>query len=112
VDSSGNLLVDVREDEMMELPASPGLMQNYPNPFNPTTTITYTLPERTPLRLGVYDLLGREVRTLFIGEANPGAHSIEWDGTDDGGRVLASGLYVCRLQTGDGIRVMKMLLLK
>ncbi|MGH8004225.1 MAG: FlgD immunoglobulin-like domain containing protein [Limisphaerales bacterium] len=92
-------------------PANFGL-QNYPNPFNPTTTISYSLPQRAPVRLQVFNLLGQPVRTLAEEDQAAGRHSITWDGTDDKGKILSSGIYFYRLQSKDYVEVNKMLLLK
>ena len=88
------------------------LDQNAPNPFNPVTTLRFGLPEAGEVQLVVYDMLGRPVRTLFAGAAQAGEHSLVWDGTDDAGRALASGVYLYRLQTADGTRVRKMTLVR
>ncbi len=82
------------------------------NPFNPSTTISYFLPQRSQVRLQVFNLLGQPVRTLAEGEQAAGAHSITWDGTDDKGKILSSGIYFYRLQSKDYFEVNKMLLLK
>lgn len=87
------------EDGPPELPRVVSLGRNTPNPFNPRTTIHYALPERSPVRLAVYDLRGRHVRTLVDEEIDGGEHSVEWDGRDRGGRSVASGVYFYRLDT-------------
>ena len=70
-----------------------------PNPFNPSTTVRFDLPESGAVRLVVYDVTGRLVRTLLHGHVAAGAHSVVWDGLDTGGRSAASGVYVVRLTT-------------
>jgi hypothetical protein len=87
---------------------------NYPNPFNPKTTIDYVVPDAGgAVRLGVYDLSGRLVRMLVDGEQPAGRHVAVWDGCDDRGRELASGVYFYRLAIGGGYRTeRKMVLLK
>jgi hypothetical protein len=79
-------------------PATYTLAQNVPNPFNPRTTIRYTLPERADIRLVVYDLTGRRIRTLVRGVQQPGRYSVVWDGRDETGRDVASGIYLYRLE--------------
>jgi choice-of-anchor B domain-containing protein len=74
------------------------LRQNYPNPFNPTTTIGYVLPRGGQARLVVYDGKGRSVRTLIDGSQPAGRHAVAWDGRDNGGRDVASGVYFYELQ--------------
>ncbi|GEM_PF-3226904 len=76
------------------------LEQNLPNPFNPATTIRYTLPEASPVRLTVYNALGQEVRVLVNEAQGPGPHSARWDGRDASGRGAAAGVYFYRLEAG------------
>jgi len=95
-------------------PKSFSLEQNYPNPFNPETTIDFTLPERENLRVSVtvFDMLGRNVRTLFSGRLEAGAHRLKWNGLDNTGNALTSGTYVLQLRSATESRSIKMLLLK
>jgi hypothetical protein len=88
------------------------LDQNHPNPFNPTTTITYEIVADTRLSLEVFDAAGRRVRTLYSGVQSAGRHSTPWDGRDDGGRTVASGIYFYRLRAGEVCLTKKMLLVK
>ncbi|MCX6136591.1 MAG: T9SS type A sorting domain-containing protein [Ignavibacteriales bacterium] len=89
------------------------LQQNYPNPFNPATEISFTLPLTKKISLKVYDMLGREVRTLINnGEYAKGTHTATWDGTDNFGKSAASGSYVYTLRTENVEKTMKMMLLK
>lgn len=74
------------------------LAQNYPNPFNPTTTIAYSLPSTSYVTLRVYDLLGREVTTLFQGSQNQGRYNMQWDGDASYGSPAASGIYLYRFE--------------
>ncbi|RMI04697.1 MAG: T9SS C-terminal target domain-containing protein, partial [Calditrichaeota bacterium] len=83
-----------------------------PNPFNPTTTIAFHLPHVSRITLHVFDVTGRRVRTLVNGKLPAGAHRVVWDGTDDGGRAVAGGVYFYRLQAGDFVATRKMLLIK
>ena len=76
-----------------------GLEQNYPNPFNPQTTIAFSLPRAENVRLSVFDLRGRLVRTLVDGQHAGGDHAVIWDGNDQAGQRVASGSYVYRLTT-------------
>jgi hypothetical protein len=88
------------------------LLANYPNPFNPSTTIAYELPAAESVSLKVYNAAGRLVRTLEDGTRNAGRHEVRWDGTDTGGRSVASGLYYYRLEAGGEARTRPMVLLK
>jgi hypothetical protein len=74
------------------------LSQNAPNPFNPTTTLRFTLETGGDAVLAIYDVTGRHVRTLVSGPMDAGAHQVVWDGTDDAGRAVASGVYMCQLR--------------
>ena len=78
------------------------LFQNAPNPFNPTTTVRYSLAERTHVRLTVYDVGGRLVRTLVDEVQKPDHHRMAWDGLTDGGERVASGLFWVRMITAGG----------
>jgi hypothetical protein len=88
------------------------LEQNVPNPFNPTTTIAFSVPQSARATLVVYDVRGRRVATLLDGHVPAGARSVTWDGVNDSGRQVSSGVYFYRLATGDKVRVRKMLLIK
>ncbi len=92
------------------LPTVYALYQNYPNPFNPATTIRFDLPEHANVQLTVYNTTGQIVRTLVAGELPAGSHRIQWDGRNDGGRTVGSGLYVYRLNANDFVSTHKMLL--
>jgi len=88
------------------------LNQNFPNPFNPETTFRYRLAERTHTKLVIYNTLGQQVRVLTDGNEECGEHSLQWDGRDDAGRALASGVYFYRLTTGDASQIGKAILLR
>ncbi len=88
------------------------LHPNHPNPFNPATTIRYEIPSRGHVRLAVYDVRGRHVRTLVDATRDAGAGTAFWDGRDAGGASVATGVYVYRIETPDGSQARKMVLLK
>ena len=88
------------------------LHNNYPNPFNPATTITYDLPEAANVVLKIYNVLGREVRTLLNTRQQPGIKSVVWDGRNALGIKVSSGIFIYRLQAGDFVQTKKMILLK
>lgn len=67
---------------------------NYPNPFNPSTTIAYTLPEEASIGLEVFDMMGRRVRTLLVGSRSAGYYNVVWNGKDDTGSDVSSGVYI------------------
>jgi hypothetical protein len=91
---------------------------NYPNPFNPSTTIAYSLPEKSSVEIKIFDLQGREIRSFTVGAQSPGYQRVVWNGTNDRGNPIASGVYVYRVTAsslGDGktfAQSAKMLLLK
>ena len=88
------------------------LGQNYPNPFNPTTKITFKLPETATVNLTVYDVAGREVATLVREPMEAGTFEVEWNGRDNAGRMLPSGMYLYRMNAGTFSDSQTMVLLK
>ncbi|NOZ61692.1 MAG: T9SS type A sorting domain-containing protein, partial [Calditrichaeota bacterium] len=95
-----------------ELPKEFVLQQNYPNPFNPTTTIAYNVPKDSKIQIEIYNLMGQKVKTLFSGFNAAGSHKIEWDGTNDVGKPLTSGVYLLTLRSGNFVTAKRMTLLK
>jgi len=93
-------------------PTRLALRQNAPNPFNPSTRIAYELPERGRVRIDIYDISGRHVKTLVDGEEDAGFKTTEWDGTNKSGLGVASGVYVYRVCVGDAVSERRMVLLK
>ncbi|MFZ0391920.1 MAG: FlgD immunoglobulin-like domain containing protein [Calditrichia bacterium] len=88
------------------------LFSNFPNPFNPVTTINYNIPETTPVQLTVYSVSGEKIRSLVSGTQSAGGHSVVWDGKNDQGRPVGSGIYLYRLQAASQVLSKKMMLLK
>ena len=87
-------------------PGGFALEQSYPNPFNPSTTISYTVPVTTQVRLSIFNSVGMEIRNLQAGTVEAGTHSITWDGTDANGAAVTSGVYFYRL-TADGFSAVR-----
>ena len=79
------------------LPGSFNLHQNYPNPFNPETVIRYEIPEKSRVGITIYNTMGCPVKTLVDGAQAPGSYSVVWNGFDDAGWGMPSGIYVCRM---------------
>ena len=104
--------VDVDDNFGGALPISFELTQNYPNPFNPVTTIQYSLPRRSSVRIDVFNLLGQKVRTLVNRKESAGSYSITWDGLSSSGESVSTGVYFYRFQAGNHVETKKMLLLK
>lgn len=100
--------------QVIEVPSQFELFQNTPNPFNPATTIRYAVASETAVRtrLVLFNSLGQAVRTLVDAAQKAGFYSVVWDGRDDSGREVASGIYLCRLVCGDFVKLRKVLLLR
>jgi PKD repeat protein len=114
-----NLAGTDRGDQMLQvvdayastetLPEDIVLLQNYPNPFNPMTRIDYALPEGMAVRLSVHNILGQTVKVLADGYQSAGFKNVIWDGTDEGGMQVSSGMYFYRLEAGSFVEIRKML---
>ena len=101
---AGVVVDDVVATDIGEAPESFGAVAvrpNFPNPFNAATTISYRLSRTRAVRLVIYDLLGQKVRTLLDGSAAPGTHCARWDGRDDRGVEVGSGVYILHFAAGD-----------
>lgn len=98
--------------ETEELPSQVALDQNYPNPFNPSTEIAFTLSQAGSVTLTVYNLLGQKVRTLVDANLSGGAHRYTWNGRDDSGQGVSSGVYLYTLNAGGRSMTKKMSLIK
>ncbi len=107
-----NADASITKDETAQVPETFKLGQNYPNPFNPDTKIDYTLSAAGHVTLEIINMNGRVVRTLVDDMQIAGGHTVSWNATDDGGRLVASGVYLYRLQAGDQVDSKKMILLK
>ena len=83
------------------------LEQNYPNPFNPSTSIEYSLPEKTNVTLAIYDALGNELEIIFSGNKSTGTHRVTWNASN-----YSSGIYFYKMNAGTFKEIKKMLLLK
>jgi hypothetical protein len=98
------------------IPRSLSLSQNYPNPFNPSTTIAFDLHGTAVIKqrvsLTIYDIRGRLVRKLIDQEKEPGTYQVHWDGRDDNGEAVSSGVYLYRIEAGDFISTRKMILVR
>jgi len=110
--------VEWEEVDQTQLPKEFGLRQNYPNPFNPATVIEYALPRASEVKIKIYNILGQKVRDLVDEFQEPGYKMIHWDGTDDSGKEVSSGIYFYRIvaRTNQGsedfVKCKKMTLLK
>jgi hypothetical protein len=109
---AGCTATDVPEEEVVLLPTEHRLYQNVPNPFNPTTTIVFDLPKSDHVELRIYSITGSLVRTLTNETLPRAQHNVSWDGRDESGQSVASGVYFYRLRTSDFTKTKKMILLK
>ncbi|MBN1559030.1 Ig-like domain-containing protein [candidate division KSB1 bacterium] len=96
----------------VQAPAETVLLQNYPNPFNPTTTFAFDLPAATHVRLVIYNQKGQLLRELVESEMPAGSHTVLWDGRDDDGLNLPTGIYLYRMTAGDYSETKKLTLMK
>ena len=94
------------------LPEKFALHQNYPNPFNPTTNIQFDLPKAVDVKLVIYDIMGRKITTLVNTHMEAGYKNIVWNGTNDYGKTISSGIYIYRIIAGNNIETMKMSYIK
>jgi hypothetical protein len=110
--------VEWEEIEEVQLPKEFGLSQNFPNPFNPATVIEYALPRASEVKIEIYNILGQKVRNLLDERQEPGYKTIHWDGKDQNGTDVSSGIYFYRIVahtvhgSEDFIKCKKMTLLK
>ena len=101
------------DDDVKVNPYEYALHDNFPNPFNPETQVRFTLGAQENVKLVIYDIMGRQVRTLANGDSfNSGFHVLNWDGRDNVGEKVATGMYIYRIKAGDFIADKKMLLVK
>lgn len=111
-DKTDDLIVNVEEKERETISEEYGLSQNYPNPFNPITSIRFSLPKEERVRIAIYNILGQRVRLLANEAFAAGSHAVAWDGRDDGGHLLASGVYIYEFRAGEFVERKKMTLLR
>jgi len=110
-DYAATITVGIAEHDE-NIPGGFSLRQNYPNPFNPSTKIEYDLPKATHIRLIIYDLLGRQIRTLIDTQQPAGQFQTTWYGTKEFNLPVAAGVYFCRMEAGEFVKVIKLLLVK
>ena len=112
VNGASATLTEVLSVDDIVTPEVFALHQNYPNPFNPTTTLRYDLPEDSQVKIMIYDLMGREVKSLVNIQQNAGYKAVVWDATNNLGQPVSAGMYLYRISAGDFYSVKKMVLLK
>ncbi|MBT4945029.1 MAG: T9SS type A sorting domain-containing protein, partial [Candidatus Marinimicrobia bacterium] len=109
---NGQEVLGRKEISVAPIPDEFALFQNYPNPFNPVTTIEYAIPEAVHVNIVIYDIMGRQVKTLLNELQEPGYRSIRWSSTNDAGELVATGVYFYMISAGQHHSVKKMLLIK
>ncbi len=102
----------ISDETSLNIPKGFSLEQNYPNPFNPSTRIRYSLPYQSQVTLRIYNTLGQTVATLVNSRQPSGLHNVEWNGRNEAGNKVGSGVYLYRIRAGDFNRTRKMLLMK
>jgi hypothetical protein len=105
-------VTDIAEFEAKPVPTVYSLSQNFPNPFNPTTTIGYAIPQTGQVELAIFNTAGQKVRTLVAEEQSAGFYKMVWDGRNELGESVASGVYIYRLHSGSFSKTAKMNLIK
>jgi hypothetical protein len=95
-----------------DIPTDFALEQNYPNPFNPVTRIQYNLPVQSDVRLEIYNAIGTQVATLVNERQSAGAYILTWNGKDDDGNQMSSGIYFYRLSAEGFTQTRRMMLMK
>ena len=103
---------ETNTDDEIAMPNRFELKGNYPNPFNPSTKIAYSIDMNSKVNVKIYSLLGEEITSLFSGDVNPGTHEVQWNGVDNVGVAVASGVYIYRVEANNQALTGKMMLLK
>lgn len=104
------LTTDIVEESVQI--SSFSLSQNYPNPFNPSTTISYSLPEQSDIKMTIYDVRGSEITTLFDAGQPAGSYELQWNGVNHAGNLVGTGVYFCRIEAGHFSETIKMVYLR
>ncbi|MFH0736604.1 MAG: T9SS type A sorting domain-containing protein, partial [bacterium] len=113
-DMQKDILTDIDENlDLQTIPNTYALAQNFPNPFNPTTQIRFNLPEASVVSLAVYNVLGQKVNTLINNkDFNSGSFNVIWNGKNEFGVTVPSGVYFYRIETPNFVETKKMMMLK
>jgi hypothetical protein len=110
--SFDSLLTSVDREKIVAVPSKFELHQNYPNPFNPSTEILFDIPARQEVDLVIFNILGQKVHSLVSGVWKAGQHKVIWNGLDDNGQAVSSGIYFYQLKSKDFVKTRKMMYLK
>ncbi|MCB5253510.1 MAG: T9SS type A sorting domain-containing protein [Candidatus Cloacimonadaceae bacterium] len=100
------------EEDLVPIPNSSVISSNYPNPFNPITTIAFSIPEDSKVKLTIFNIKGQKIKDLVSENMLRGHHKFVWDGRDDGNRTVSSGIYFVKLYAAGNSYTHKMMLMK
>ena len=98
--------------DQLQTPEKFQLLQNYPNPFNQSTTIPYDVSQKEHIKAVIYNTLGKQIRTLIDKEVLPGKYVFDWDGKDESGNAVASGVYLCKASLSTNTHNIKIIYMK
>ena len=112
IEEFGSYAVFMTYTMQKTFPTQFGLKSNYPNPFNPSTTIPLELPKESYVEIAIFNLLGEKIAVLAKEVISPGYHNIKWNGTNQYGSAVSSGIYFARIHIGKRFYQQKMMLLK
>lgn len=112
IQSLHDFITDVEEEKEIKLPNNFGLVQNYPNPFNGQTNIEFQLSNQSNVKLEIFNILGQRIKSLMNEEKSPGYYTISWDGKNDFGESVNSGIYFIKISADKFSDIKKMTLLK
>jgi len=104
--------VESHNDGIPLVPVKFALFQNYPNPFNPDTKISYSIPKRCEVEIVIFNIIGQRVKKLVSSVKNAGRYQVIWDGSDNQGRFVSSGVYIYRLKAANKVATRKMIVLR
>jgi hypothetical protein len=107
-----NILTNIYDNGRSLIPEQYYLSQNYPNPFNLSTKIQFGLPERTKGKIVIYNVLGQRVKTIDLGDKAAGRYEATWNGMNEIGRIVSSGVYFYRFESNNFLQTKKLLLIK
>ncbi|MFZ0389799.1 MAG: S8 family serine peptidase [Calditrichia bacterium] len=106
------IFTSIAQPGITQFPQEYRLEPNYPNPFNPVTTIAFQVPQKSTVKLEIFNILGQKIRTLVNDVRDAGRHTVRWDGTNDAGYQMPSGVYIYRMESEDFVQTSKMMLMK
>ena len=112
MDEWANSSLSINEDIVDIAPSSFNLKQNYPNPFNPSTNIEFEMMVQSDIKIEIFDVTGGYITTLYKGFADPGVHKLTWNGINDKGQIISSGVYFYKMTADNFVQTRKLLFAK